>query len=325
MTSYPTTYTINATPNSVAPGGQVSVTWTANQPRTSSDWIGLYKTTVTDDHSYIEYKYTAGGTSGTLNFNMPSTPDTYEFRYFSTGYNREVKSNSVVVATPTPTPTPTPGSCQGPSGASCIFSQSGNSCLISSYPVQYLNCCCFYSPIVIDISGNGFDLTDAAGGIRFDASGQGAFVQVAWSRANSDDAWLALDRNNNGTIDSGQELFGNFTPQPTTSEPNGFVALAEYDKTANGGNLDGKIDVQDGVFNSLRLWQDTNHNGISETVELKTLPTLGVASIDLDYQESNRTDQYGNRFKYRAKVKDVHGAQVGRWAWDVFPVAYQSQ
>ncbi|MGB7209705.1 MAG: hypothetical protein WBD27_13665 [Pyrinomonadaceae bacterium] len=177
----------------------------------------------------------------------------------------------------------------------------------------------------MDIAGNGFNLTDADGGIRLDASGQGAFVQTAWSRANSDDAWLALDRNGNGTIDNGQELFGNFTQQPSSSAPNGFIALAEYDKTTNGGNNDGRISSQDTIFNNLRLWQDVNHNGFSEASELKTLPSLGLASIDLDYRESNRTDEHGNRFKYRAKVRDVHGAQVGRWAWDVFPVAYQAQ
>lgn len=91
----------------------------------------------------------------------------------------------------------------------------------------------------------------------------------------------------------------------------------------NGGNNDGVIDKHDTVFFDLTLWQDTNHNGVSESTELHTLNALGLKLLDLDFKESKRTDEFGNKFKYRAKVKDVHDAQLGRWAWDVFLVQSQ--
>jgi hypothetical protein len=179
------------------------------------------------------------------------------------------------------------------------------------------------SPILIDVSGNGFDLTDASGGVSFDVTGEGPTIRMAWTSANSDDAWLALDRNGNGAIDNGKELFGNVTPQALVQgvERNGFLALAAFDHVANGGDGDGFIGSSDAIFSRLLLWQDTNHNGISEPTELKSLPQFGVKALDLNYKTSQRTDDYGNRFKYRAKVISDRPGQNGRWAWDVFLVS----
>jgi hypothetical protein len=182
---------------------------------------------------------------------------------------------------------------------------------------------CSQSPVVIDVSGNGFELTNAENGVNFDLDSDGTREKLSWTASHSDDAWLALDRNGDGMITNGAELFGNFTPQPIPPpgySRNGFNALAEYDLAGKGGNGDGLITERDAVFGNLLLWQDKNHNGLSEASELQRLRQLGLAAIECNYKESKKRDQHGNQFRYAAKVRDSRETKVGRWAWDVFLV-----
>jgi hypothetical protein len=178
--------------------------------------------------------------------------------------------------------------------------------------------CVKVSPIVVDISGKGFFLTDAQNGVLFDP-GIGHPVQMAWTAKGADNAFLALP-GADGLVHNGLQLFGNFTPQPVSDTPNGFAALAVYDDPKNGGNGDGVIDSRDAIFSSLRLWIDANHDGICQPGELHTLPSLGVNSLSLQYKESEKRDQFGNVFRYRALVDpdNPSAVPVGRTAYDVF-------
>jgi hypothetical protein len=252
--------------------------------------------------------------------------------------------------TPIPTPAPTPiiGYCGGqpyPDG-SCAsgFVNTGGTCTRSSTFISRCEdrfggyddglCACNggcgegggCSPIIVDVLGNGFALTSASNGVSFDIRNSGTPQILSWTTANSDDALLAFDRNGDGLIDSGRELFGNATPQlpPESGEElNGFRALALYDGFGYGGNGDGQITEKDAIFSRLSLWQDRNHNGVSESCEMFTLPQLGLSKLDLNYRSSPRIDQFGNEFRYRSKIFGTNGSQAARWAWDVFLVVQQ--
>jgi len=180
------------------------------------------------------------------------------------------------------------------------------------------------SPIIVDTDGRGFNLTDAKSGVKFDITGTNHPIQIAWTASGSQNAFLAIDLNHNGKIDSGKELFGNFSPQPMSKEPNGFLALAIYDTPALGGNGDGIIDARDRVFSSLLLWIDKNHDGISQPDELHSLAELGVTSIDLKYRESRRIDEFGNEFRFKGRIDiGAKGSQsaVDHTIYDVFLVS----
>jgi hypothetical protein len=199
--------------------------------------------------------------------------------------------------------------CCGLTGDDC------DPCLLQRNPCR---CRCL-TPIVIDTTGNDFQLTDVDHGVSFDFFGDGHPVQMAWTATGRGVAFLVLDRNSNGKIDSGAELFGNTTPQSDSAGRNGFAALAEFDKVENGGNGDGVIDSRDAVFSSLRFWIDDNHDGVSQPNELRKLSDVGITSISLDYHEARRIDRFGNQFRFKALVNQSIGRTVNqRWAYDVF-------
>ena len=176
------------------------------------------------------------------------------------------------------------------------------------------------SPLLIDLGGGGFELTSATAGVLFDIDADGELERVAWTQAKSGDAFLGLDRNGNGTIDDGGELFGNSTRLADGRfAKQGYQALAEFDDKRHGGNADGFIGPKDRAYRALVLWIDSNHNGTSEAHELSRLWQQHVFAIRLDYEESSDSDDHGNRFAYRSTAYQLRWGQIRELATtDVF-------
>jgi hypothetical protein len=143
-------------------------------------------------------------------------------------------------------------------------------------------------PIVLDLDGDGVETTSVNAGGYFDHDGNGFAEQTGL--AASDDGTLVMDRNNDGIINDGKELFGNETLLADgTKAANGFQALADLDS-----NADGKIDINDTAFAQLKVWQDIDGDGYSASDELKTLSDLGIQSINTGYVDSTTIDANGN-------------------------------
>ncbi len=205
---------------------------------------------------------------------------------------------------------------------------------LDGYEYQAWRCdCVTLSPILIDTAGDGYELSRAEDGVEFDLNDNGAANErVAWTEPDSDDGWLVLDRNGNGVIDSGAELFGSKTPAYADAvEPraaNGFEALLLAEGPTYGGGLaDRVIDGRDAIYSRLRVWRDRNHNGKSEPAELVSLGALGIISIGTDYKKIGRRDAHGNEFSLvgGAIVRDANGVEKKRKIFDVFLTVWPSK
>lgn len=169
---------------------------------------------------------------------------------------------------------------------------------------------CTETPIVVDLTGAGIRLTSQREGVLFDMGGNGLPHLSAWIDSGSGAAWLALDRDGDGTIGSSRELFSNVTDQPAVGFPNGFLALTALDDDG-----DREITEADKAYSSLLLWTDDDEDGRSEADELHTLSEYQVSAISLRYRQSGWHDQFGNEFRYRAAIRFADGAE--RWIRDV--------
>ncbi len=146
---------------------------------------------------------------------------------------------------------------------------------------------CAHSPLVLDLAGDGVEASAPEAGVQFDLLSTGHAVQSAWPKA--DNALLVLDRDGDGRISSGAELFGN-----ASGFGNGFLQLAELDQPARGGNGDGIIDARDVAFSRLRLWRDRNRDGVSQPDELQALASARVVALSYAYASGAGRDRFGN-------------------------------
>lgn len=146
--------------------------------------------------------------------------------------------------------------------------------------------------------GDPFRLTSPDRGVSFDIDADGNLDRVAWTSRESQVAFLALDRNGDGSITTGKELIGRFAHPAAANAPTALAALAS---DALLGARRGKIDGRNPLFGDLLLWTDTDHDGISRPGELRAAQEV-VSAIGLGYTRHHRRDPYGNESRYRGFV-----------------------
>lgn len=148
-----------------------------------------------------------------------------------------------------------------------------------------------YDPLALDLDGDGLETCSvtSANPVYFDHDGDGIRTATGWIAP--DDGLLVLDRNNNGIIDDGSELFGdNTTLRSGSVARDGFAALAEQDS-----NQDGVVDRDDAGWNQLRIWRDLNQDGESQHAELFSPEQLDITSLALDATPQRRALSNGNQ------------------------------
>jgi len=166
-----------------------------------------------------------------------------------------------------------------------------------------------YTPIVLDLNGNGITTLAMADGVQFDLLASGQPVQTGWVAPG--DGLLVRDLNSDGIINNGTELFGNATVLADGSTASdGYQALADLDS-----NHDGVISKADVAFSQVGVWVDGNSDGISEAGEVYSLAELGITEISVQAQLT-ATQDHGNKIGLTSTFKTSDG--VSHVAGDVW-------
>ncbi|UYL08358.1 hypothetical protein B9G69_015050 [Bdellovibrio sp. SKB1291214] len=186
-------------------------------------------------------------------------------------------------------------------------SENGKSIvMLASFPGENRFCGGYFSPLAFKFDGDDLPKVDKTSHFPLFRSKH----KISWPSFKEDIYFLAVDKNKNGKVDDGAELFGDIN-----NYQDGFKNLAAYDN-----NGDGVIDEKDSIFKLLLLWKDKNHDGKSSKDELKTMEQMGVTSISLTYDGT--TQSAGpfakligpGEFTYKLKSGEVKKGRV----WDIF-------
>jgi hypothetical protein len=210
------------------------------------------------------------------------------------------------------------GNCQ-PTGTFRVDLRqcSGKSCPTGGCDPQQCTCS-GGSPIILDVTGNGFSLTSLANGVNFDIMASGHKLPISWTSVGGHNVFLVHDP----PVVSGKQLFGNHT-YPDCN--NGYCALAKF---AHVDPATGVIDASNPAYAKLLLWEDRNHDGIAQSDELSTLAERGVYSLSVHATPNPYVDVYGNRFELKSKVNPLGQPatdHVDRVSYDVFFVVAGAQ